>query len=74
MNQNGKEMGRNRHQSLSASTPFGFSVPGLVCAVSKHLETYGIFYFQEEGLFHPLPSFIDLLHSLPWVVGEGGWP
>lgn len=57
-------MGRNRHQSLSASTPFGFSVPGLVCAVSKHLEAYSIFYFQEEGLFHPLTSFVDLLQVM----------
>lgn len=64
MNQNGEEMGRNRDQSLSASTPFGFSVPGLVCAVRKHLDTQGIFYFQEEGLFHLLPSFIDLLQMM----------
>lgn len=68
-------MGRNRHQSLSASTPFGFSVPGLVCAVSKHLETYGIFYFQEEGLFHPLPSFIDLLQVMKALLLDfaSGW-
>ena len=49
---------------LSASTPFGFSVPGLVCAVRKHLETYSIFHFQQEGLFYPLPSFINLLQIM----------
>lgn len=64
MNQNGEEMGRNRDQSLSASTPFGFSVPGLVCAVRKTSWHTGHFYFQEEALFHLLLIWSTLLQMM----------
>lgn len=53
-------MGRNRDQSLSASTPVGFSVPGLVCVVRKHLETRH-FLLSGRGTVPSAPFFRRLV-------------